>query len=224
MKKKLVNLSYPMEEGMPLYGDTPKPKIIQTKSIGEGDSCNLFSINLCNHSGTHVDAPKHFVSEGKGISEFSIEELTFNNPVLLEIPKQQGEWIEKEDLEGKDLKDADCILFKTGFGRFRNEEVYTKNNPGIAPEAISFIRENFKKVRCLGIDSISITGFQDRTRGRIAHKRAFEIIDGLGEPLLLIEDLNIGALGDNLKIQKLVIVPWQIENIDSAPCTVLGEM
>ena len=96
--------------------------------------------------------------------------------------------------------------------------------PGISPEAILWLRQRFRKIRCVGIGSISISGFQDRTRGRKAHLAAFEKRSGFGEPLLVIEDMNLAVLKPSEKIQKITAVPWFISGIDSAPCTVLAEV
>jgi len=221
---RFLNLSYMLDSNTPLYGNTPKPEISNIKSIDKGDSSNLYEIKVCNHSGTHVDAPLHFVKDGRPLSDYSLDELTFQKPLLIEIPKKAGEWIEKEDIEKLELTEIDCLLFKTGFGKHRSDNIYRLNNPGISPEAILFLREKYKSIRCLGIDSISITGFQDRPRGRTAHKVAFEEKKGLGKPLLLIEDMNFSVINTTKTIKKIILVPWLIKNIDSAPCAVLAEV
>ena len=115
------------------------------------------------------------------------------------------------------------MLLRTGFGKFRGEERYRAHNPGIAPETISWIRRDYPNIRCVGIDSISISSYQYREIGREAHKTAF-IDDGdLGDPILLVEDLKLDEVSD-IKIRKIVVLPWQIEEMDSAPCSVLAEV
>lgn len=218
---RFLNLSYILDSDTPLYGNTPKPEISNIKSMDKGDSSNLYEIKVCNHSGTHVDAPLHFVKDGRPLSDYSLDELIFQKPLLVDIPKKAGEWIEKEDIEKLELSGVNCLLLKTGFGKYRNEEIYQKNNPGISPEAILFLREKYQNIRCLGIDSISVSGFQNRPRGREAHKVAFEKREKLGKPLLLIEDMNLSLVVD---VKKLLVVPWLIRGIDSAPCTVLAEV
>jgi len=222
---KLLLLSYPLGAETPTYGKLPKPKLVPYKSIAAGDTSNIYTITLCNHVGTHVDAPAHFVSSGRRISDYSLEELTFHKPLLVDIPKGPGEWVEKEDMkkEGK-LGGADYLLIQTRFGSLRGKDVYRTHNPGISPEAILWLRQRFRKIRCVGIDSISISGFQDRERGRKSHLAAFEKRKGLGEPLLLIEDMNLDGLSPNDRLTKVIVVPWKIASIDSAPCSVLAEV
>jgi arylformamidase len=225
MTVRIISLSHAVSTETPTYGDSPKPKIISHTSIAAGNTSNTYAITVHDHTSTHVDAPAHFVSNGRNISDYSPEELIFRKPLLVDIPKKPGEWVEADDIK-KRVKSSgtDCLLIRTGFGTLRAKDVYRTNNPGIAPEAILWSRQELKKIRCLGIDSISISGFQDRARGRAAHLAAFEERKNSSEPLLIVEDMNLGVLKANEKIQKIMIVPWSISGIDSAPCTVLAEV
>lgn len=223
MSIKVLCLSYPISVETPVYGNLPKPKITPYKSIAKGDSCNICTITICNHIGTHVDAPTHFVPRGRPISDYLPEELTFRHAQLIDIPKGPGEYVEKEDVKAKISNKTDCLLVRTGFGVLRDKNIYRTNNPGISPETILWLRQKIRKIRCIGIDSISISGFQDRPRGRKAHLAAFENHKGLSEPLLLLEDMNLTVLRKGEKIRKLQIVPWLVVGIDSAPCTVIAE-
>jgi len=221
---KILLLSYPINDKTPIYGKNPKPLITQHTSIMRGDSASGFIIKLHNHTGTHVDAPRHFIPDGKAIWEYSPEELVFDNPLLLECLESPGGWVEVEDLEEANLEGIDCLFVHTGFGTCRGSEKYRTNNPGISPEAILHLRERFPKIRCLGIDSISISGYQDKKRGRRAHLAAFGRQKGLDEPLLLIEDMNLHAISQRDKLMRIILLPWQIFGIDSAPCTVIAEV
>jgi kynurenine formamidase len=225
MPVRILSLSYPVSAETPTYGNLPKPKIMSHTSIAAGNTSNTYAITVYNHTGTHVDAPAHFVPNGKRICDYSPEELIFRRPLLVDIPKGPGEWVEEENVKkAVKLRDADCLLIRTGFGALRGQDLYKTNNPGISPEAILWLRRELQKIRCIGIDSISISGFQDRPRGRMAHLAAFEKHRGRDEPLLLLEDVNLSALKAGIKIQKITVVPWSISGVDSAPCTVLAEV
>ena len=219
-------LSYQIDENAPVYGSTPKPIINPYRQISKGDSSNSYIITIHNHTGTHVDAPRHFIPDGKAISDYSFDDLIFNNPLLIDCPKALGELIALEDIHTQKLEDVDCLLLRTGFGRFRDseQEIYRTQNPGIAPEVISWLRKEFPAIRCVGIDSISISSFMHRERGREAHTAAFIRREGFGEPLLLIEDMALNTLSAKDKLRKVVVIPWQILVIDSAPCIVLAEV
>jgi kynurenine formamidase len=217
-------LSYQIDENTPIYGSTPKPTINPYRKISKGDGSNSCIITIHNHTGTHVDAPRHFIPGGKAISDYSFVDLIFNNPLLIECPTEPGKLIELEDIPTQELEGVDCLLLHTGFGRLRDrdKEIYRTQNPGISPEVISWLRKEYPAIRCICIDSISISSFMHRERGREAHTVAFIRREGFGEPLLLIEDMNLNTVSGNFQLRKVVVIPWQISGVDSAPCIVLA--
>lgn len=219
---KYILLSHAIDGDTPLYGNTPALNIKPHTRIASGDSSNTSILSIHNHSGTHVDAPKHFVDDGRSISDYSLCELVFKNPIVVDCPKDNASLIMPKDLQHASelLINSECLLLRTGFEKYRNEERYRTYNPGIAPETILWIRKEYKNIRCIGIDSISISSFQHREEGRSAHRASFMISKDLGKPLLLLEDLIL----DKLKVPRistLIVLPWQIKDLDSAPCNVL---
>lgn len=216
-------LSYMINGDSPLYGSTPSIQITPHTRIAKGDSSNTSILSIHSHTGTHVDAPKHFVDDGKSIFEYSLDELVFKHPVVVDCPKDSTALIMPDDLRHAShlLEKGDCLLLRTGFEKFRGEEKYRTHNPGIAPETILWIRREYPNIRCIGIDFISISSFQHREIGRDAHRAAFVESKEMGEPLLLVEDLMLDILRDK-RISSLVLLPWQVKSLDSAPCNVLA--
>lgn len=221
MNSKYRLLSYPISMATPIYGSNPGLKIIPYRRIANGDSSNGTVISVHNHTGTHVDAPNHFIDDGRPISDYSPGELVFKKPLIADCPKSESELVMPADLEHIShlFQSIDCLLLHTGFGKFRDEEKYRTGNPGIAPETIMWIRKEYPNIRCMGIDSISISSFQHRNSGREAHKLAFVKKNGFGEPLLIIEDMKLGII-ENLT--EVIVIPWQVQELDSAPCSVLA--
>lgn len=215
-------LSYPINVATtPIYGRIPMPSVKPYSQIADGDTSNSYVISMHNHTGTHIDAPKHFVDNGKSISEYLLEELIFKHPMIVDCPKDSATLVVPKDLQGASalFQMSDCLLLRTGFGLFREEERYRTHNPGVAPETILWMRREFPSVKCIGIDSISISSFQHRNSGREAHRAAFIKQQGLGEPLLLIEDMKLEKIE---RLETLIVLPWQIDKLDSAPCTVIA--
>ena len=112
-----ILLSHKLSTKTPSYANGPQMKITPYKSIKRGDSSNSYIIEIYNHLGTHVDAPNHFDSAGKKISDYNPEELIFENPLLIDIPKESGEPILMEELREMSnmLRKADILLIRTGF-------------------------------------------------------------------------------------------------------------
>lgn len=223
---KYVLLSYAIEENTPLYGNTPVPTIRSFSCISDGANSNSSIINVHNHTGTHVDAPAHFIDGAKKISEYSFDELILNNILLLECHTEVDDFVPlKKILSSMKISEhIDCLLLKTGFGIYRQEKLYRTNNPGILSDDIIWLRKNFPLIKCIGIDSISISAFQHKDEGRKAHIAAFSSRPDLGKPLLLIEDMNLTYLASTEYIKELFIIGWQINGIDSAPCTVIAKL
>ena len=221
--EKHIFLSYPLSQETPLYGNTPPLKIVPDRSIKAGDSCNTSIITFHNHSGTHIDAPNHFNDNGRKIAEYAINELIFTSPQIIKIQKKPGELITKEDIthNSKMLSTCDILLLKTSFNKYRNDEIYRLKNPGISPEAANYIRSNFENIKCIGIDSISISSYAHRNLGRKAHQIFFSSKEFNGKPVLLIEDMNLSTKHLD-KIKRIIVCPIMVENVDSTPCTVVG--
>jgi arylformamidase len=219
---KYRTLSYPLSHQSPVHKGLLKPSIKPNRQTSEGEIYNSYLIHVENHSGTHIDAPAHFLPNGKKIADYPPEELIFTSPLILECPKGDNEFITIENIMKVDLDGVDCLFFRTGFGKYRklDTELYLTQNPGVSPELVMFIRENHPSIRCLGTDTISISSYQKADLGIKAHLNAFQ--DGIGEPLILVEDLNLQVLEDLELVVQVLVIPWQIVGVDSAPCTVLA--
>lgn len=219
-----VVMSYPITESMLLYGQTPSPKITKFTSIEEGASSNTTLLTIHTHTGTHIDFPKHFISEGRNLSDYQAGDFIFPRPIVLGIPKGPGELIGAEDLEpfSDKLAGADLLLIRTGFYQYREQDLYKIHNPGIHSAGIRYIRTNYKNIRAVGADIISVSSYQHREDGRLAHREAFRNDSGFGEPLLLIEDLDLSA--DLSGLKRVLVFPLLITGVEAAPCTAIGEL
>jgi arylformamidase len=220
---KNILLSYYIDNNSPYYIGTSKPVIKPNNQIEMGDDYNTYSITVENHCGTHVDAPRHFVSSGKGISDYNINELIFK-PLVLDCKKGPWELVTVDDLSKTALDGFDCILFKTGFEKYRkgDRNMYLTQNPGVSPETIHWLREYHQNIRCIGIDSISMSRYNDEEIAKKTHITAFMDDEKYGEPLLFIEDMKLTGISNDCIVDSMMVVPWQIKGIDSAPCTVVG--
>ena len=221
-----IKLSHALKETSPVHIGLKKLEIIPNSQVSKGGGYNSYIISVENHCGTHIDAPRHFLDEGKTISDYNQDELVFTNPLILDLPKKQEELIKLEEISDLNLEDKDCLIFCTGFGKYRNKDpgTYLSLNPGIEPELIYWIRQNYPNIKCIGIDCVSISSFQKPEQGKKAHLNAFMKNEELGKPLLLVEDMKLEKIKDTDSIEVIIVVPWQIKGIDSAPCTVIAKL
>ena len=216
-----ILLSHRIGAFTPSYNMGPGIVIKPYKLIARGESSNSYILQLYNHLGTHVDAPRHFDERGRAIADYSPEELVFSRPRLVDIPKRVDEPITRRDLEilADKLEGVDMLLIRTGIEAIRDSDVraFACSGPYLSAEAASMIRNELTSVRALGIDSISISSPRHRAEGREAHRILLQ-----GRDFLIVEDMNLANKPNNLK--RVIISPLMVEGVDSAPCTVWAEI
>ncbi len=213
---RYIYVSYPISATTPLYGGATALHIERDKAIQQGDSSNTLKLSMPNHSGTHVDFPYHFGETGKTLNDYPAEFWLFRRPFVLDCPAAEGDTVLPASLDAVP-EDTDFLIVRTGFYRRRGEEVYWKNNPGLSPEFAGQLRHRCPKLRAVGMDLISVSGYQNRELGRVAH-RAFL----LEHDILLVEDMDLREVPSSIKT--LLCLPLQLEGADGAPVTILAEI
>ena len=212
-------LSHFLSEKTPLYGNGTGISFSPYKEIDKGDSCNTMNISFPNHVGTHIDLPSHFDPDGKTLGDYHPHFWEFNQIEWVDISNKvkESELITSVKFPDINNPETDLLLIKTGFGKFRGTDKYTLTPPGLASELAHYLRSKFPKLRCVGMDLISVSSFSNREEGRKAHHAFLNPSDG--EPILLIEDMKLNY---NISFNKVIVAPLLIDNADGAPCTVLA--
>jgi len=217
----LILLSHKLSSSTPSYDDGPRLSLAPHKQIEWGDSSNSYLVTLPNHIGTHIDAPRHFDPAGKAVADFDISRFVFSRPLILDLPKPPEGLIIEDDLAQLTKKnmDVDLLLIRTGFQRFRetDPEVFMKRGPCLSGGAAKHIIENLPRLRCLGVDMISVSSPASRAEGREAHRHLL-----VGRDFFIVEDMDL--LDKPLHLKRVWVVPLLIEGVDSSPCTVFAEV
>ena len=214
---KFQYLSYFLDDKTPIYGGDSGIDIIKLNDISKGDTANTKRISLHNHSGTHIDFPNHFIENGKFSSDYAADFWIFNNPFVIKISPDEDEII----LLNKNLietipKQTDFLILNTGFYKCRGSEKFWNNNPGISPDLAKLLKLQCPNLRVLGMDTISLTSYQNRILGRESHRKF------LGEnDILLVEDMNLKNLTSHP--EKLMCFPILIKEVDGCPVTIIAE-
>jgi arylformamidase len=215
---KYIWLSHIIEENMPLYGGGREVVIRNQRSIAAGDSCNTSIISMPSHAGSHVDAPHHFIPGGKSIDDYSPEAWIFDRPRLFDIPVEPGSLIGRDALPRPSESDCeiDMIVLRTGFERFRREDIFWQDAPGLGIDFAEGLLEQYTNLRAIGTDCISIASLKHRDEGRMAHRTL------LGEGVLLFEDISLDAIARGATLKQVLALPLRIKRGDGAPCTLIG--
>jgi arylformamidase len=106
----LIDLTIPIYEGMPVWPGDPSPRISYMRSFEAGDHNNVSEATIGLHTGTHMDAPKHFLRGAGGMETLSLDTL-IGPARVIEI--ENSERVEAEELREKNTEGATRFLIKT---------------------------------------------------------------------------------------------------------------
>jgi len=130
----------------------------------------ISKIELGAHTGTHVDAPMHFLGNKIGVSEIPLIDYC-GEAIAIDAPKQEGENITPSDVLEADIRKDDIVLFHTGWEKKSGTADFFKGQwPGFSPELIDFLVE--KEVKAIGGDIASADSPSGLLLGAPAHKKA----------------------------------------------------
>ena len=222
--RKTLYLSHLIDHDTPTYGNRHRFILEKNSSIERGDVANDSFIETTVHIGTHIDMPYHFHDNGQTIEDFSSDFWVFEKVTCVEISVDDNFMIGESLLKNIDQRkidsDIEMLIVKTGFCTIRDKEDYWKNNPGFEPFLYEELRERFQKLRILGFDSISISSFANRSKGREAHKTFLNPLD----PILLLEDMSLSDIHKDTIFVEVVVAPMLISKCDGLPCTVIAKI
>jgi arylformamidase len=219
-KNKIVLLSHIYSNSTPSYGNRDLFKTAVNSSINLGDSSNTSCwIFSNNHLGTHIDVPFHFVPDGAKITDIPAGDWLFNKVGVIDIPCKDAKLIAASDFEACSIDpNIELLLIRTQYEKYREIDKYWNDNPGLSPEVADYLRRNFRDLRCIGFDFISITSWKHRPLGGSSHK-AF-LSSEKGRPILAIEDMSFKKLDG--EIDWVLVSPVFVENENGAPVTVFA--
>ena len=214
MSKQWIDVSVMVRDGMVHWPGDSECRIALDAKLGERipgqrgktSPCNLTKISFSAHTGTHMDAPRHFVADGD-----TMESIPLNAVVgpcrVIEIKNPRT--ISVEELHPHKLKRGDRILFKTRNSvkswRLAKTGTFDKNFVYIPAETALYLVES--GVRTVGVDYLSVGGWQKD--GAECH----QIL--LGAKVWIIEGLDLSKAKPGK--HELICLPLKILGSDGAP-------
>src|ERR687892_2822798 len=109
---KIHDLTLTVSQDMQVYPGDLQPKFDPHATI-KNDKLNVTKITLGSHTGTHVDAPWHFLQEGNSIDMEALDKF-IGEAIIIYAPGRNS--IIADDFRGKDIKINDIVLINTGTG------------------------------------------------------------------------------------------------------------
>ena len=209
MPMKVIDLTLTISEKIPTFPGSPQPNFINWETI-EKDGYNLELLFLSSHTGTHMDAPFHFLKKGQKIDQIVTKRLVAE-AILVKIRKGTDQAITKNDIEkfegkyGK-IDDGSTVIFHTGWQKNLKKQSYFLKNPGLAISAAKYLVS--KKINLVGIDSPSID-LGKNTKFSVHHILAKNNV-------LIVENLaNLEKI--NSKKFYLIVAPLKLKGATGSP-------
>jgi len=206
---KIIDLTLTVSDKIPTFPGSPQPSFIPWENVKE-DGYNLELLFLSTHTGTHMDAPYHFLEKGAKIHEISLKKLV-SEAVLIKSKKKGGESITKIDIQKFEKKHGkiasfSSVIFYTGWQKNLQKKYYFTKNPGLSVSAAKYLAS--KKINLVGVDSPSID------LGKDSKFSVHQIFAKKG--ILIVENL---ANLEKIKSSKfhLVVLPLKLKNATGSP-------
>ncbi len=186
----------------------PEPSFERISEIDAGADANVTFCRMSAHTGTHMDAPCHFLRAGRGIEVFPLE-AGIGRARVVAVPAN-SRVIGRAELENKEIEPGDRVLLKTrnSFKRWNTLEFQT-DYAAIDGSAARFLVE--KQVQLIGVDYLSVGAF--RGDGRETHKILLE------GGVWIAEGLDLSSVDEGL--YELICLPLGIEGSDGSPARVV---
>ena len=209
-----VDLTHELHNGMPIYPGDPAPSFVSYSTI-EKNGVNLTRLTLGSHTGTHVDAPKHFVPNGIGVDQIPAHKLVGEAFVADLSSKPIGSGITSKDLQtvlGGNIREDDIVILYTGCSDHWGEKSVESNYTYLTGEAADYFVS--KKIRAVGIDFLSVEEFH--APEPVAHKTL------LSNNIFIMESLSREVkrfVGNRVLI---IALPIKLQDGDGAPSRVIA--
>jgi arylformamidase len=198
-----IDLTTTISDGMAYWPDNAPVRIKKTLSIAAGNAANVTEMSLSVHTGTHVDAPLHFLKDGDDVTRLDLQTL-MGPAVVVEI--ENAQFITQPEIEHLQLEPGSRVLFKTRNSRREwATQPFDPDFVRMRADAATWLRD--QGVVCVGVDYLSV-GPADTHH--ILLEAGISVIEGLA-----LQHTEPGAYD-------LICLPLKIANADGAPARVIA--
>ena len=197
---EIFDVSVPIRDGMLHYDGNPPVHVTRVSSLEDGDPANVSELDMGAHSGTHVDAPNHFLADGAGAEALPLGTLI--GPAEVVDATGASAALDLVTLRALELppRGSERILFKTRNSQLWSRDEFTRDFVRLDGEAAAYLVE--RGVKLLGIDYLSIGDAE-------AHRVL------LGAGVVCVEGLDLRGIKPGS--YELVCLPLKLVGSDGAP-------
>lgn len=204
---KFYDVTLEIKNDMLVWPGEPAVDIKTTATV-EKDGVGGSHLSFGSHTGTHVDAPKHFVKGATGVDKIPLEKL-IGECIVVDLTKIKHKEIAVSDISNVPIKKRSRILFKTGNYKYLFGKTFPSSYVSLSLEAAEYLVQ--KGVYLVGIDFLGIE--KRKNPGHPVHTT-----------LLKAGIVNVEGL-DLSKVQaghyQLICLPLRVKDVDGAPARVI---
>jgi arylformamidase len=203
---KIIDVTVPLSGAVPVFPGDPRFHMEFTHRMDAGEPYNVARITLGAHSGTHVDAPYHFVAGGATVDQLPLE-ILMGKARVVELGVRER--IERADLEALDLKEDIRVLIKTRMSGQLRTPAYQEDFVYLTPDAATYLAQ--AGIKLVGIDYLSIERFGSKD---FAAHRAL-----LDAGVVIVEGLDLSEVEPGE--YEMTCLPLKVAGADGAPARVV---
>lgn len=201
----VYDVTVPLTSGLPVYPGDPPFELESLQRAGV-DAFSLSRISLATHTGTHVDAPAHFVPEGATVDALPPEILIGKARVVEILARER---IDRADLEAQDLRDDLRVLLKTRMSGQMQKPEFQEDHLYLTGDAAAYLAQAGLKL--VGFDYLSID------RYGASEFPAHHAL--LGADVVIVEGLDLSEVEPGE--YDMICLPLRVAGGDGAPARVI---
>ena len=202
---QIYDVTRTLQAGMASWPGEPGPALTPIKQMSQGHA-DVSHLALGVHTGTHVDAPSHFIPGGAGVESLPLTALI--GPARVVKIEHEGA-VRVEELERAGLEGVERVLFRTRNSDEWSDSVFKEDFVHLDPKAARWLAD--RGTRLVGVDYLSVESFT--APEPLTHRTL------LGAGVVIVEGLDLRevAPGDYM----LSCLPLKLAGADGAPARVV---
>lgn len=205
---RIFDVSVPIRTGGLIYPGNPEILIEAQQAISQGAGANVSKITFGSHTGTHVDAAKHFFDDGQTVDDIPPEKF-LGPAILIAFDEPDRVSVGADDLKRHPLTGQKRVLIRTRNSQRLDNPAFDPAYVFLAPDGAEYLVS--LGVELVGVDYLSIEQFHS------GHHRTHRTL--LEKKVVIIEGLSLSEPEPGN--YELVCLPLKIEGLDGAPARAL---
>ena len=206
---KIHDVTLPISRDMPVWPGDPSIILEQVSSMDAGAHDNVSRLACGVHTGTHVDAPHHFLNDGRTVESLSLE-LLVGPAILVQVP-EQVKIVDADVLEKAAIPSGtERLLLKTRNSQLwqRAEREFFSGFVGISVDGAKWLVQH--NIKLIGIDYLSIAPYKQSLP---THRVLLEA------GVIIVEGMDLSAISPGA--YTLYCLPLKLVGSDGAPARVI---